>query len=293
MVKYKTQGEILIPPFDVKFVDIKEGLSLAYSETGVENENQVVFIHGLANYSQVWNYQLNGLQKNNHCIAIDLPGNGLSTASEYPYGMVFYAECVHEFCKKLGLNKVTLVGHSMGGQIAALLCLRYPETYAKLVLVASAGLESFSGLDKMFIQNSLNWGEYFYTDAYHIKQAITEGFFINRPEKNKIIEDLVQLLQKADAIQWRQMIVKSIQSMLETNLMDFLAQLTMPVTIIYGEHDALIPNKMLHPALTIQFMVKQVEKLLPHCKTHILAQSGHFVQIENWELVNNILEEKK
>ena len=56
----------------------------------------------------------------------------------------FFAESVNQFVKALKLKKVTLLGHSMGGQVSMVVALKQPKWLHKLVLVAPAGFETFA-----------------------------------------------------------------------------------------------------------------------------------------------------
>ena len=252
-------------------------------------EQTFVFIHGLANYAPVWKHQIQELKKTHRCIALDLPGNGLSAQGDYPYSVFFYAECVKLFCESLALKNITLVGHSMGGQIAIMLGLRYANLFNRLVLVAPAGIEYFSSLDKLMLQNMMNFGEYFYSDEFHIKQAIGESFFGKSTDKTQVINDLVRLLASVDTGKWRTMVLASINSMLNEQVSGFLSEIALPTTIIFGENDALIPNKLLHPGQTIPSMLKHAEALIPNVQTHVIKYAGHFVHMEKAAEVNRLL----
>jgi pimeloyl-ACP methyl ester carboxylesterase len=150
-------------PYPVHHITIHEDISIAYMDEG-KGDDTLVFLHGLANYAPVWKHQVAGLSKHHRCIAIDLPGNGLSSRGDYPYSMFFYAECVVRFLEKMDLKKVVLCGHSMGGQIALIVALRYPHLLERLVLIAPAGLEYFHPHEVMLMQSALNMGGLFYSD---------------------------------------------------------------------------------------------------------------------------------
>jgi pimeloyl-ACP methyl ester carboxylesterase len=68
--------------------------------------------------------------------ALDLKGFGESDIPKSGYQMTDFVDMLHDFFDALGITKAVLVGHSMGGTIAMLFTLDYPERVAKLVLVA-------------------------------------------------------------------------------------------------------------------------------------------------------------
>lgn len=275
-------------PYPVKQLELPNDISMAYMDEG-KGTQTFVFIHGLANYSPVWKFQVEELSKHARCIALDLPGNGLSSQGDYPYGMFFYAECVKLFCDVLQLENVTLVGHSMGGQVAIMLGLRYSSRFEKLVLVAPAGIEHFSSFDTLLMQNMMGVGEFLYSDELHIQQAISDSFYSAHSEKSAIISDLKAMLQQGHASRWRNMAKASINSMLGEQVSGFLSELSIPVTIIFGDKDRLIPNTLLHPGQSIPSLIKHAEAMIPDVRCYLIPNGGHFVQIEKASEVNRII----
>ena len=101
-----------------------------------EGQRTLVFIHGAGGSHLHWSPpQLRRLAKAN-TYALDLPGHGKSEGQGRT-SINAYADFVAAFLETLGLEKVTLVGHSMGGATALDFALRYPERLAGLVLVGS------------------------------------------------------------------------------------------------------------------------------------------------------------
>jgi pimeloyl-ACP methyl ester carboxylesterase len=95
----------------------------------------LVFIHGAGGSHLNWPPQLRRLAGAN-TYALDLPGHGQS-AGRGRSSVSAYADFVAAFLETLGVEKATLVGHSMGGATALDFALRYPEGLAGLVLVGS------------------------------------------------------------------------------------------------------------------------------------------------------------
>jgi pimeloyl-ACP methyl ester carboxylesterase len=73
-------------------------------------------------------------------IAIDLPGFGDSEVGTGPVSIRGYAEVLDRFCERLGLDRVVVVGNSMGGFVAAEFALLAPDRVSGLVLVDAAGM---------------------------------------------------------------------------------------------------------------------------------------------------------
>src|ERR1700742_1729400 len=112
--------------YTINYLTLSNGCKVAYIDEG-KGEKTLLFIHGLATYSLSWKKNIEYLKKKYRCIAIDLPGNGLSDRGDYPYSMNFFAGSVYDFIRLLGLKNVCLVGHSMGAQVAMTTLLRQPD----------------------------------------------------------------------------------------------------------------------------------------------------------------------
>ena len=102
----------------------------------LEGRETVLFIHGAGGGQYTWSYQKGFFEKEFNPIIIELPGHGESEGEgEQEIGR--YAEHVYAFLKALGLKKVFLVGHSMGGAIVQTLALTHPEVIKGIVLVGT------------------------------------------------------------------------------------------------------------------------------------------------------------
>ncbi|MBV9788023.1 MAG: alpha/beta hydrolase [Chloroflexi bacterium] len=112
------------------------GLDLQYLEAGAGHP--VVLLHGWAAFKEIWWGTLHALAPHYHGIALEWPGHGGSRPRENAARLTDFADLVVQTCEILGLERITLVGHSMGGRIAALLSLLHPELVARLVLVDAA-----------------------------------------------------------------------------------------------------------------------------------------------------------
>jgi len=183
-----TTTETVIYPYPLRYQSIHDDITLSYMDTG-SGTKTILFVHGLANYAAAWKYQLSGLSSTYRCIAVDLPGNGFSSRGDFPYSMFFYAECIRQFIEQHKLTDVILCGHSMGAQVSTIVALRYPHLVSKLVLVAPAGIERFSGTDILFMQAMLNIGDFLYADEFHLETAIRDSFETASPDMPKMMEE--------------------------------------------------------------------------------------------------------
>jgi abhydrolase domain-containing protein 6 len=112
---------------------------IVYSEGG--HGEPVVLLHGFAASADSWNRFAKPLTRHYRVIAPDLPGWGASTRLDAAsYGYPAQVDRVHQLLSQLGLGRVHLVGHSMGGFIASAYAARYPEEVITLGLIAPHGM---------------------------------------------------------------------------------------------------------------------------------------------------------
>lgn len=278
-------------PYPVKQIELDLETKLAYCDVG-EGERNLIFIHGLGNYIPVWQKNIDELQADFRCIAIDLPGNGLSEGGDFDYSMQFYAESVSQFIKKMQLKNVVLCGHSMGGQIALTLILKEPWLVEKLVLFAPSGLESFSAHEKMMLSNMLSLGEMMSSSEFQIEQAIKSSFLhFPSNEGNKIISELKDLIRNTNNKGYNSMIRKSIQAMLNENPSARINQIKTQTLIIYGSDDALIPNRIIHPMSSVKSVLNYGTSQMANSKGILVEKAGHFVQFEKADICNEALKD--
>src|SRR3990172_3269472 len=99
------------------------------------NALPILLLPGLGGFGGVWRHTLPALGRHATAIALDLPGFGLSSKPPGPYPLAFFARAIEGFRRGLGLDRLALVGHSMGGAVAVAYALAYPSRVECLALV--------------------------------------------------------------------------------------------------------------------------------------------------------------
>jgi pyruvate dehydrogenase E2 component (dihydrolipoamide acetyltransferase) len=117
-----------------------QGIRVRYARRGPEGGVPVLFLHGFGGDLGNWLFNLDAVAESLPVIALDLPGHGESDAKLPGASLKELAGFVAAFLDQLDVEKVHVVGHSMGGAIGAQLALDHPQRVVSLALVNSAGL---------------------------------------------------------------------------------------------------------------------------------------------------------
>lgn len=97
----------------------------------------VVLLHGYLESMLVWDEFVPLLSDHVRVVTLDLPGHGISTIAGEVHTMEFLAETVAKTMESLGVDRYTVVGHSMGGYVALAMCENYRERLEGIVLLSS------------------------------------------------------------------------------------------------------------------------------------------------------------
>ena len=98
-----------------------------------------LLLHGYGESLTTWRAVFDPLTRNGKVVALDLPGFGGSAKPDVPYTLAAMTERLSRFMDRWTSGPVVLVGHSMGGELAAALALARPDRVKLLVLIAPAG----------------------------------------------------------------------------------------------------------------------------------------------------------
>ena len=100
----------------------------------------LLLIHGIGDSSDTWRELIPLLARDHTVIAPDLLGHGRSDKPRADYSVAAYANAMRDLLSLLGIARVTVVGHSLGGGVAMQFAYQYPERCERLVLVSSGGV---------------------------------------------------------------------------------------------------------------------------------------------------------
>ena len=127
---------------------------IVYLENSIKSDTTVVLLHGFGADKDNWNRFVAELNNKYHIIALDLPGHGESVSTKtLGYTITHHAEMLDIFLKAKNINKIDLVGNSMGGAIA----LKYSDSHKNvntLTLIDSLGMIKTKSKLELFIDKS-------------------------------------------------------------------------------------------------------------------------------------------
>jgi len=131
------------------------GIDLHYETEGVGDETVVVIHGGPGMPHEYFHPGLSNLGKYTRLVYFDRRADMLSAGARYEVASLEeMAEDVDALRQSLGLNRITLLGHSFGGAIALTYSLRYPEHVKRLILVSTSGMvESPSAVEKRLVKS--------------------------------------------------------------------------------------------------------------------------------------------
>jgi len=241
------------------------GQKIHYLEAG--SGPKVILLHGLGGDSTSWAQTIPALASKYHVFAPDQIGFGKSDKPVLNYRVATLVEFLAGFYKKIGIEKATLVGNSLGGWAAAVFTTLHPEKVDKLVLVDAAGYtpKRWGGQEYTEdLYNTLNpataaelkrlYGKIFYNKLFLTEQFIEQSFAtkLKRSDTHTINAFIGSFLRKDD------------------NLDEQAKNIKAPTLIIWGREDELTP-------LAIADVFAQD---IAGSKKVIIDKCGHIPQIE-------------
>lgn len=128
-------------------------VNAAYLETG--SGPVVLLLHGFLSEANCWNAVTHRLMHKYRCISLDLLGFGDSSKPEIDYKIESQVSFIHQFMQTLCIDSFYILGHSLGGWIAASYSLAHQESILGLTLVAPAGISE--ELYKYQVLKPLSW----------------------------------------------------------------------------------------------------------------------------------------
>ena len=273
------------PQHDVQYLTI-HGHRRAFVKVG--SGPAVLLLHGLGCDHTTWSPVIDTLAKRYTVIAPDLLGHGQSAKPRADYSVGGYANGVRDLLTVLGIDKVTVVGHSFGGGVAMQFAYQFPERTERMVLVASGGLGPEVS---PFIRAITTPGYHHVMGALtlpgvrHLGMAGLKGLSATGWKATRDLGEVAEIYDSFKDPHARAAIRHVVRAVVDWKgqivTMADRAYLTeaMPMAVVWGRDDHVIPVR--HAA--------NAAALAPAARIEVIPNAGHFPHKDHPERFAKIL----
>jgi pyruvate dehydrogenase E2 component (dihydrolipoyllysine-residue acetyltransferase) len=248
------------------------GKRLRVLDLGGGGATPVLLVHGFGADLNTWMFNQPALAETRRAVALDLPGHGGSTkALDEAVDAASVAADIDRALAALGIERLHLVGHSMGGAIALAFASRQPDRVASLTLIASAGLGPEINADFItgFVQAMRRREMQEVLTLLVHDQALVSRAMVEDVLRYKRLDGVAAALDRL-AQEWFPDRVQRVESA------EVVAKLGVPVQLIWGRDDRIIP-------------LAHAEALAGRVPLHIVEAAGHLPHMEKSGEVNRLI----
>jgi pimeloyl-ACP methyl ester carboxylesterase len=254
-----------------QIIDV-DGLKVYYKETGPQGAPALLLLHGFGSSFQAWDDWSLKLEQKYRVIRLDLPGFGLTGASPAnDYSEEKDLAILTHFADKLGLEKFSVVGHSMGGKMAWSLAASQPERVQALVLMAPDGFPETKDIGtKPYEVPAIMGLIKFVLPKYLVRKSI-EPAFVQADALNDALVNRYFDMLRAPGV--RGAILERSNQTIYTDPVPRLKAIKAPTLLIWGEQDQMIPSTN----------AQSYANVLSNSTTVLIPKLGHLLQEEQPE----------
>lgn len=261
--------------FRTSDVPIGNGQHLRVHQTGDPGQPALLFLHGSGpgvTASSNWKPVIEGLGDEFHCIAPDILGFGESSYPDpQPQGFKANAElridALLRLVDALGLDKVTLVGNSMGGMYSLRITQLRPDLVARMVLMGSGGMPGLAPTPDL-----IKLVTYFDNPTVEAMAELLLAFVHDKqafgPKVDEIAAERMELVGRPE-------VEASHRGMFgEGEMLTFqpadLQVMDVPTLVIHGRQDVIVPLECSY----------YLAENLPQASLYVMNKCGHWTQVE-------------
>lgn len=249
-----------------------QGISTAVTVAG--DGNPLIILHGWGNTAaSFFDAVITALAERGFAVyAPDLPGFGATAPPSEPWGVPEYAEFVAELIRALGLPRVSLIGHSFGGRVSAMLAATHPELVERLVLYDASGIRHPLTLRQQIVRALAKcFGPFFALPILHrVRDAVRAIFY--------------RFVVREQDYAHAQGIMREISAqVIAHDITPYLQQIKAPTLVLWGGRDRATPladGKIFHACINGSKLVVEPEG----------GHAWHRVMPEKWieQIINFI-----
>ena len=252
-------------------IDI-DGLKVHYKETGLQDAPALLLLHGFGSSLQAWDDWSVKLEKEYRVIRLDLPGFGLTGASpDHDYSEEKDLAILTRFADKLGLDKFSVIGHSMGGKMAWSLAAAQPDRVRALVLMAPDGFPEIKDIGTKPYEVPAIMGLIKYVLPKYLVRKSIEPAFAEADALNDALVNRYFDMLRAPGV--RGAILERSNQTIYTDPVPRLKAIKAPTLLIWGEQDQMIPSNN----------AQSYANVLSNSTTVLVPKLGHLLQEEQPE----------
>jgi 2-hydroxy-6-oxonona-2,4-dienedioate hydrolase len=241
--------------------EIKQQDKFRFIEEG--NGEPLVLLHGLFGALSNFRTLIEYFKQHNKVIVPMLPLLEMDILHTSVGGL---AKFVHKFLDARALDKVHLMGNSLGGHVALVHTLKHPERIKSLILTGSSGLFE-NGMGDSYPKR----GDYEY-----IKKKTELTFYDPNTATKELVDEVYSITNnRLKAIK----IIALAKSAIRNNLGEELNQIKQPTLLVWGNNDTITPP----------FVAREFNKLIPNSELHFIDKCGHAPMMEVPDEFNAIL----
>ena len=248
----------------------------------------IVLIHGMLNSSSHWRSVALELARDYTVIAPDLIGHGDSAAPRGDYSLGAHAASIRDLLAAIGIDRASIVGHSLGGGVAMQFFYQFPQRVERLVLVSSGGLgrevtaslrsAALPGVSPLLAM----------TIRPRLVGALAQGGKLLRERgvgAGVYLQAVARALRPLQSAESRGAFLHTLRAVIDVHgqrvsATDRLYLLeTLPTMIVWGERDNTIP--LAHG--------RHAHEAIPHNRFETIARAAHFPHLEEPDALSALL----
>jgi pimeloyl-ACP methyl ester carboxylesterase len=271
-----------------------QDVKMAYMDvkpTGNANGRSVILFHGKNFGGYYWTSVIKALTaKGFRVIVPDQIGFGKSSKPFIHYSFHQLATNNKKLLDTLGINKITVLGHSMGGILATRFTLTYPQTVEKLILEDPIGLEDYRTFVP-YISAEEDYPKELQTTAESVKKYYQNSYFPQwKPEYDYLVKIGAGVAASSDFPRYAKVSALTFEMIYEQPVCYEFGLLKVPTVLFVGKADRTIVGKGFisdaEKARHGQYQIlgKETAKKIPNCKLIEFDDVGHIPHIQIPEL---------
>lgn len=294
LFSFQPQAQIKYP-YPVKYITINidgQDSKMAYMDVtpSTANGQAVILFHGKNFTGYYWKDVISFLSKAGYRVIVpDQIGWGMSTKPNTKYTFELLAQNNKILLDSLQLNKINVIGHSMGGMLAIRLALMYPGIIAKLILEDPLGLEDY----KKFIPYKTIEQQYKkeLSATYASYKKYQQSYYpVWKPQYEQYVKAQAEPLKQKDfsSVAWVNAL--TYQMIYEQPVLYEFEKLNVPTLLLVGQLDRTVVGKEMLPLKKQKLygnypvLAARAGKKIKNSKVVILPGVGHIPHIQSIEL---------